>query len=113
MITNLDTWLTVAQNEKRAESFISRFLGLMGRKRFPEACDALIFKRCSSIHCFFMRMEIDVVFINRHGRVVKIFSRLKPWRVAFGGPQSRDVIELPAGTLERTRTKPGHHLKFD
>ena len=82
----------------------------MGRKKFPAGCDALIFEKCNAIHCFFMRMEIDVIFIDRTGTVTKCVSRVKPWRFAFGGRKSFAVIELPPGTIEATRTVPGDKL---
>ena len=113
MIIDLETGRTVAGNQRFAKSFFSRFAGLMCRRKFPEGCDALIFDHCSSIHCFFMRMEIDVLFINRYGKVLKAVHRLKPWHLAFGPAGSCCVIELPAGTLEHSRTVPGDLLKFE
>ncbi|MBR2873401.1 MAG: DUF192 domain-containing protein [Lentisphaeria bacterium] len=97
----------------RAESFWQRFMGLMGKRRFPGEYDALLFEKCNSIHCFFMFMEIDVLFIDRKKRVVKSVSALKPWHLAWGGWKSAAVIELPAGTLEKTGTLPGDQLEFN
>ena len=54
---------------------------------------------CNSIHMFFMRFAIDVLFLDREGKVKRVLLTLKPWRVSpivFG---SRTVVELPAGTL--------------
>ena len=84
----------------------------MGRKEFPESSDALIFEACPSIHCFFMRMTIDAVFVDREGRVTRVFPDLKPWRLAFGGKGAYAVIELPAGTIESTQTAPCDQLEI-
>lgn len=101
-----------ARRLAKAESFLSRFAGLMCRKNFPAEYDALLFEKCSSIHCFFMFMAIDVIFIDQSGKAVKCISSLKPWRLAWGGFHSCSVIELPAGTLEKTDTRPGDQLEF-
>ena len=112
MIRNLSRGTLLASAPRKAETFFARFLGLMGRKKFPEGSDALIFEACPSIHCFFMRMAIDAVFVDRAGRVTKVFPDLRPWRLAFGGKGAYTVVELPAGTIEATRTAPGDELGF-
>ena len=112
MVRNLSKGTTLASSPRDAKTFFARFLGLMGRKRFPEGSDALIFEACPSIHCFFMRMTIDAVFVDRGGRVTRVFPDLVPWRLAFGGKGAYAVIELPAGVIEATRTAPGDQLEI-
>ena len=88
----------VAENLERADSSWSRFVGLMGRPGL-EAGRGLWLEPCNSIHMFFMRFPIDVLFLDRQRRVKKVMLGLKPWRVSpivFG---ARTVVELPAGTL--------------
>ena len=87
-------------------------MGLMGKKSFPSSYDGLIFEKCNSIHCFFMRMEIDVIFTDKEGRAVRCCSNLKPWRLAWGGWKSSSVIELPPGTLQASGTQPGDKLEL-
>ena len=76
----------------------SRFIGLMGRAEFAPG-KGLWIEPCNSIHMFFMRFAIDVLFLDREGRVKRVLLKLKPWRVSpivFG---ARTTVELPAGTL--------------
>ena len=87
----------------------TRFLGLMGRSRL-EAGEALLIKPCSSIHTFFMRFPIDVVFVDKGSRVVKIAESVKPWRFLLGGKGAHAVLELPSGALASTDLKVGDHL---
>jgi uncharacterized membrane protein (UPF0127 family) len=47
-----------------------------------------------------MRIPIDVIFISRSGRVVKIISAMKPWRTALGGSGAHSALELNAGEAE-------------
>ena len=54
---------------------------------------------CNSIHMFFMRFAIDVLFLDREGKVKRVLLTLKPWRVSPIVFSSRTVVELPAGTL--------------
>lgn len=112
MVRNLSKGTELASAPRYATTFFARFLGLMGRTKFPEGSDALIFEACPSIHCFFMRMAIDAVFVDREGRVTRVFPDLKPWCLAFGGKGAYAVIELPAGVIEATRTAPGDRLEI-
>jgi uncharacterized membrane protein (UPF0127 family) len=56
-----------------------------------------------------MRFAIDVAFVNRDGRVVKCVHAIPAWRIALA-PLAYAAIELPAGTLRRTRTQKGDLL---
>ena len=70
---------------------------------------ALVIAPTNAIHTFFMRFEIDVAFVTRDGRVVKVRHALPPWRMA-AALRGHAVIELPAGALRRTETVPGDVL---
>jgi uncharacterized membrane protein (UPF0127 family) len=80
----------------------TRRRGLLGIDGI-QAGRALIIAPTNAIHTWFMRFPIDVAFIARDGRVVKVRHRLRPWRMsgAIGGYA---VIELPAGTLAAADT---------
>ena len=75
--------------------------------------EGLLIERTSSIHMFFMRYPIDVVFVDRSGRVTRTVSRLRPWRLVWWARGARDCIELRAGALEGTDTAPGDQLAFE
>lgn len=83
----------------------------MGRRELPEGSGILI-TPCSSIHMFFMRFPIDVIFLDRDNAVVKVVHRIKPWRVAIGGG-GKKALELPAGTAEALPISEGHQLDFE
>jgi uncharacterized protein len=108
-IENSSRGTVVAANVEMADGFISRFMGLMGRRDWP-ASDGMVIEPCSSIHCFFMRMPIDVAFVDRDWRVLKTVDSLKPWRLGPMIRKTRRVIELPAGSLQRTGSEPGDQL---
>ena len=110
MLRNITRNTLLSRSPARAVGFWQRFMGLMGKKDFPEHYDCLVFEKCNSIHCFFMRMTIDVIFTDKENKVVKCISELKPWHLAFGTLRSCNCIELPSGTLKKSGTLPGDRL---
>jgi uncharacterized protein len=95
----------------RADGFVSRFLGLMGRGGLPPG-GGLHITPCNGIHMLFMRFPIDAAFLGADGEVVKLFHTLRPWRVTSIFREARSVLELPAGILATTDTRPGDRLVF-
>jgi len=61
----------------------------------------------------FMRFPIDAIFIDRAGRVIKVAPRIRPWVPVIAARGGRDVIELAAGTCERTGTQAGDDLVLE
>jgi len=80
----------------------SRRRGLLGLDGLQPG-RALIIAPTNAIHTWFMRFPIDVAFVARDGRVVKVRHQLRPWRMS-GAIRSYAVIELPAGTLAAADT---------
>ena len=99
----------VAEDVRLADGIWSRFWGLMGRKALPEGA-GLLLRPSFSIHTAFMRFPIDVIFLDRSLRVVKVVPRMKPFRMtlAFGGAHS--ALELNAGDAEEAETQTGDQL---
>jgi uncharacterized membrane protein (UPF0127 family) len=92
-----------------ADTFSSRFIGLLNRSSLPEG-EALIITRCRSIHMFFMRFAIDVIFVGRDNRVVGIVERIKPFHLSPVFFKSSYAIELNAGAVGATQTSIGDCL---
>ncbi|MCM8786526.1 MAG: DUF192 domain-containing protein [Candidatus Omnitrophica bacterium] len=94
-IVNKTKNLVVAKKAIVANNFFKRLKGYMFQKNISDD-DALIFYNTPSIHMFFMYFPLDIVFLDDKYKVIKIYTNLKPWRLAncFG---SKITIELPAG----------------
>jgi uncharacterized membrane protein (UPF0127 family) len=88
----------------------SRRRGLLGRDRLDPGA-ALIIGPCSSIHTFFMRFAIDVVFAAKDGRVMKSYAAIPARRIAFAWG-AYVAIELPAGTVAGCDTRAGDQLEL-
>jgi uncharacterized membrane protein (UPF0127 family) len=99
----------LAERAEKADNMLARAIGLMGRSGLPEG-GGLIIDPCKSITMFFMRFPIDVVFVDRDGKVVHLIHGIKPWRNSRIVGRSRLVVELPAGTLAASDTQTGDEI---
>jgi uncharacterized membrane protein (UPF0127 family) len=105
VLQNSRTRLVLAVEIEPAFDSKSRNRGLLGRARLNDG-SALILAPCSSIHTFFMRFAIDVLFVKKDGRVMKMYSALPAWRIAFAFGAFA-AIELPAGAAAWSETRSG------
>ncbi len=64
------------------------------------------------IHTIGMSFPIDAAYLDRKGRVIKLYHRLPPFRVAALMFKARSVLELPAGTLAHSQTEVGDILEI-
>lgn len=110
-LVNLDTATTVAEYVSTADSFWSRFKGLIFTDSLPSDC-GLHIRPCRGIHTFFMQYNIDVLHLDSHQQVVGLEENLSPGKVGKVYPYTVEVVELPAGKIAETKTKIGHRLKF-
>ena len=91
-----------------ADSPWSRMRGLLGRRGL-ESGEGLLLRPAGSVHTFFMRFPIDVVFVSRDGEVLKIASNVAAWRTA-AARGAKVVIELAAGEADRSGISVGTRL---
>jgi uncharacterized membrane protein (UPF0127 family) len=98
-----------------AETYFSRLRGLIGKKEFHFG-EGLLFPNCKSIHMWMMSIPIDVVFLKLgksfNERVVTSIHRdLQPWKISpVSDLSANDVLELPAGTVEKKSIQVGEVL---
>ena len=91
---------------------LSRGIGLLLHSRLADG-EALRITKTSSITMLFMRFPIDVVFLDRAGRVVKAVPDLRPWVPAVAARGAKEVVELRAGTIAESGTQAGDDLVFE
>ena len=87
---------------------LPRMRGLLGRAELP-VNEGILLRPAGSVHTFFMRFPIDVVFLDREEVVVGIEPSLVPWRTA-GRRGAKAVVELAAGECERRGVQVGDRL---
>ena len=95
---------------QEAKTFSQKVICLMFRNGISEDF-AMFFYHTRSIHTFFMRFPIDILFLNQEMEVIKICDSVKPWkvRVCFG---AYCVIECAAGGARKKGIKRGSKLAF-
>lgn len=87
------------------DTFWKRFMGLMGRSDVPIG-NAALFRKCSSIHMFFMKVPLDVIWYGSpmpDGRVpvLSVARDVKPWQLSFGPKHTQGCLEVAAGTVPK------------
>lgn len=114
-VQNVTRGIDLATQAEVATNLWTRFRGLMGRRELP-AGSGLVIRPCNSIHMFFMRIPLDVVHCGaataEGDPVLRVLRGIKPWRSGPIVRGSKYVIELPAGTAERTGTQEGDLLRI-
>ena len=110
-IENQTRGTVIAGHCRVASSLGERTVGLLATPQVLPG-EGLLIERTQSIHMFFMRYPIDVIFLDRAGVVTRTVAGLKPWRVVWWARGARDCIELRVGTLERTATERGDQLSI-
>jgi len=93
-----------------ADSGAKRNKGLLGRTGLA-AGEGLWIVPCESVHTFFMKFPIDLVYLDRKNRVRKVCDSVPAWRLSVC-LSAHSILELPAGTIRSTRTEGGDTLEF-
>jgi uncharacterized protein len=109
-IVNRTRDAVLAERAELASGWWARARGLLGRRALP-AGEGLIIRPCNSVHCFFMAFPIDVIYVDRDYRIVRLAPNLRPNRVGPLVMGARDVIELPAGVIAATGAAVGDQLE--
>ena len=102
--TTLGDRIAVANNANQ------RRTGLLKHKSL-RAGEGLWIAPCEAVHTFAMRFAIDLVYLDRHKRVRKVRSDVRPGRLSVC-LTAHSVLELPAGTVLASKTSPGDRLSL-
>lgn len=108
---------TLCDRLEIAETRAAQNKGLLGRDGLEPGCGMLFDNRSFLpvmwMHMFFMRFAIDIVFVDKSDRVIRINHRLRPWRLSSMVFGARRALELEAGAATRASTTPGDILRYD
>ena len=99
----------IAENISMADNFWTRLSGYMFRKT-PHV-PGILFEPASAMQTTFMFFELDIVFLTKENRVIKVLRNVKPWRHTWFYAKTRKALEMPAGELI-SGLKPGDVLEI-
>src|SRR3989344_1745645 len=102
ILKNVTRKTLLSTSLKEAKSISDKFLGLT-KKSNPRS---LLFKKGFGFHTFFLRTAIDILVLDSENKVVSAKS-LKPNRIFIYNPSHFLVIELPTGTIHKSKTQRG------
>jgi uncharacterized membrane protein (UPF0127 family) len=101
----------LADRAEIADNSKTRKTGLLKHDRL-ERGEGLWIAPCEGVHTVGMKFPIDVLFLNKKRKVLKIRAAMPRWRLA-ACLRAHSVLELPSGTVAATKTAAGDQLEFE
>ena len=108
---NVTRAVSLGDQIDRAETSSERRTGLLKHDGLGDG-EGLWIVPCESVHTFFMRFAIDLLYLGRDLQVKKVRHAVGPWRLS-ACLSAHSLIELPAGTLQRSGTQKGDRVVFE
>jgi uncharacterized membrane protein (UPF0127 family) len=110
LVRNKTTGTVIARGIESARGRFTRLIGLMGRRTI-RSDEGLWFDRCWAVHTMFVRVPLDIIWLDRDLRVVEMAINVPPWRMAVTCPKAYSVLELGSGATRDLLV--GDQLTFD
>ncbi len=95
-----------------ADSFLSRLIGLLGRRSLQPDSGVWIVP-ANAIHTIGMLFSFDLVLIDKDFKVVGLRELVRPFSVTRPNLRAESVIELPAHSIFKSRTDIGDQLLIE
>jgi len=112
IVANRTQQTILAARAAAARTFTQRLRGLMGKPSLP-AGEGLVLFGDNSIHTFFMRFPIDVLYLDGEQCVMRLQEAMPPWKVGPLVRGCRFIVELPPGTIRESRTAVGNSIALE
>lgn len=94
-----------------ADNFSQRLVGLLDKKKLDSG-EGLLINKCKQVHTFFMKFNIDVIFLSNDDIIVAIENDFKKSKISGYEKKAFKVLELKAGEAEKFKIKINDHIKF-
>lgn len=100
-----------------ATGFLDRLIGYMGKKQVASS-EGILFPDCSSVHMWFMRTNLDVLFLKSESKntwkVTTVYSNVPAWKILPLASLSSDtVLEIQPGNAGKLQIQEGDRLCID
>ncbi len=93
---------------RKTSNALERMRGLLCRPPLQTG-QALLINPCPSVHTFGMGYNIDIAYLDREYRIIKLLAGLKPWRMS-GGNGARMTLEMAENTIQQLQLETGMQL---
>lgn len=110
-VRNLSKGTMLADRADIANTSRTRKTGLLKHSKLDPG-EGLWITPCEAVHTVGMKFPIDVLFLDKKRRVIKIRPAMPRWRLA-GSLRAHSVLELPSGAAEAAKTTAGDQLEFE
>ena len=110
-IRNISKDTLIADRADIADTSAKRRTGLLKHTGLAPG-EGLWIAPCEAIHTIGMKFPIDVLFLDRKRKVLKVKSAMPRARMAVS-LFAHSVLELPSGRAAECRTVPGDQLEFE
>ncbi len=112
LVRNRTTGRVLAWRVRRADDWVTRMVGFLPRGSIaPE--EGLWFDRCGAVHTVGMRTALDIVFLDRDLRVVRVDANVRPYRPYVGARGAQVVVEFGPGFAKANALAAGDQLVLE
>ena len=101
----------LATSVEVADGFFERSRGLLGRDCLEKGKTLWIHNSYNSVHTFFMRFSLDLIFVDKNMIVRTIKTDVPPGRLIFAHWKSLSVFEMASGQLNTSNIEKGDELR--
>ncbi len=110
-IVDITSGKIIGDKVQLANRFLSRLKGLMFREHLDPGEGILLYP-CNSIHMFFMKTPLDILFLDENMVVMKQINGIKPGQVSPVVKNAKYVLELGYGSFQANDELEGHQLSL-
>ena len=111
LVRNKTRDIVLGESVEIADTSEKRRVGLLNHTRL-DAGSGLWIVPCESVHTFFMKFPIDLIYLDKQRKVVKVRHAVPAWRLS-ACLSAHSILELPAGTAKESGTLPGDELSIE
>jgi hypothetical protein len=112
LVRNATTGRVLAWRVRRADGWLERTIGFLPRASIaPE--EGIWFENCHAVHTVGMRTALDVVFLDRDHRVVRVEANVPPHKLVVTARHAHTVAEFGPGFVKANPLKPGDQLELE
>jgi uncharacterized protein len=111
LVKNLTRGTVLAGQAELADTSAKRRVGLLKHTGLAPG-EGLWIVPCESVHTFFMKFPIDLVYLDRKHKVRKVCHAVPAWRLSACFT-AHSILELPAGAVRESQTEPGDLLEIE